>query len=75
MEYFVAKDKPVATLTPKEIQVLSLLAEGYTNSEVAEILNISSRSAELYYSRIILKLNTHYLPGIELYALQHNLST
>ena len=75
MEYFVAKDKSVPSLTPREIEILSLLTEGYTTQQIGEILNISERTTQTHHSRIMLKLSTHYLPGLEQYAIQYNLAT
>jgi DNA-binding NarL/FixJ family response regulator len=44
-------------LTSRELEVLRLLAEGYTNREVAAQLYISTRTAEFHRSNIQRKLS------------------
>ena len=44
-------------LTAREAEVLTLLAEGYTNSEIAERLYLSERTAEHHVSAILTKLD------------------
>jgi two-component system response regulator NreC len=43
-------------LTPRELDVLRLLARGYTNRQIAEELNISSRTVEGHRSNLVSKL-------------------
>lgn len=47
---------PLALLTPREHEVLHLLAEGYTNAEVGERLGISVKTAETHRARLSRKL-------------------
>jgi two-component system response regulator NreC len=54
-----ASDEAEATrdiLTPREIDVLCLIAQGYTNRQSAEILNISTRTVEFHRANIQGKL-------------------
>ena len=44
------------TLTPRERQVATLLAYGYTNAEIAERLTISVRTAEMHRANAMRKL-------------------
>jgi DNA-binding NarL/FixJ family response regulator len=44
-------------LTAREAEVLALLAEGHTNSEIAERLYLSERTAEHHVSAILTKLD------------------
>lgn len=44
------------SLTPREIEVLGLLALGHTNSEIAELMSVSTRTAEAHRGRIMAKL-------------------
>jgi DNA-binding NarL/FixJ family response regulator len=49
-------DPPVETLTPREIEVLTLLTTGQTNQQIANSLNISKGTAKVHVERIIRKL-------------------
>lgn len=47
---------PVERLTPREMEVLRLLAQGHTNRQIASTLIISSGTAKIHVERIIAKL-------------------
>lgn len=47
------------TLSPRELEVLHLLAEGYANKEIADRLNISAPTVATYIRRIYEKLQVH----------------
>jgi two-component system response regulator NreC len=68
------KDKEVEDtydlLTPREREVLQLLAEGRTNKEVANILNLSLYTVETHRGNILQKLNLHGTPELILYAVR-----
>jgi len=46
----------IEPLTPRELEVLALLAKHYTNKEIARHLNISYRTVEKYRAGAMLKL-------------------
>jgi DNA-binding NarL/FixJ family response regulator len=48
---------PLGTLTPREREVLALVAEGLSNQAIARALDITLRSAEKYVSSIFAKLD------------------
>src|SRR5258708_5691035 len=60
-------------LTPRERQVLQLVAEGKTTKESARLLNISPKTAETHRSRIMEKLNIHETAGLVRYAIRRGL--
>jgi DNA-binding NarL/FixJ family response regulator len=47
------------SLTAREQEVLALLADGMTNSQLAEVLFISERTANRHVSNIFTKLGVH----------------
>jgi len=55
------KQTPVKTLpeplTPRETEILRLIARGYTNNQVAELLHISVRTVEYHRGNLTAKLN------------------
>jgi DNA-binding NarL/FixJ family response regulator len=53
----LAAPKPVEELTPREREVLLLLAQGKQNKEIARELNISERTVKFHISAILGKLN------------------
>ena len=60
-------------LTPREREILQLLAEGKSNKEVASLLGISVNTAEAHRSNIMLKLNLHSLAELVHYAIRNNI--
>jgi two-component system, NarL family, response regulator NreC len=60
-------------LTPRERQVLQLVAEGKTSKETANLLNISTKTAETHRARIMEKLNIHETAGLVRYAIRRGL--
>ncbi len=50
------KDDPLAALTPREREVLGLMAEGRSNQGIAERLHITERAVEKHATNIFLKL-------------------
>jgi DNA-binding NarL/FixJ family response regulator len=57
-------------LTPREREVLQLLAEGKTSKEVAVALNLSVKTAETHRTNIMRKLDLHSVADLTLYALR-----
>jgi DNA-binding CsgD family transcriptional regulator len=60
-------------LTPREKELLQLIAEGKTNKEIAALLNLSSFTVETHRGRILQKLNLHSVPQLILYAVRKGL--
>ena len=50
---------PLSELTPREREVLSLIASGMSNAEIARELFISAETVKTYVSRILAKLGLH----------------
>ena len=64
---------PDKVLTPREREVLILVAQGYTNSEIAEILFISPKTVDVHRTRMMNKLDLHNVAEIVRYAVRRHL--
>jgi DNA-binding NarL/FixJ family response regulator len=60
-------------LTPREREVLQLLAEGRSNKEVAVALGISTKTAETHRARIMAKLEAHSMSELVRYAIRNRI--
>ncbi|MDW3192039.1 MAG: response regulator transcription factor [Cytophagales bacterium] len=60
-------------LTDREREVLTLIAQEYTNKKIAEELFISERTVETHRKNIFRKTQTHNLVGLIKYAYANNL--
>ena len=57
-------------LTAREREILQLVAEGKSNKDVANMLNLSVYTVETHRSNILEKLNLHSVPELILYAVR-----
>jgi DNA-binding NarL/FixJ family response regulator len=60
-------------LTPRENEVLQLIAEGYTNQGIARLLSISTSTVERHRANLMAKLDIHDVAGLTRLAIQHGL--
>lgn len=60
-------------LTPREREVLQLVAEGNTNTEIAEILTLSPKTVEKHRANLMAKLKVNDLPSLMRVAVRDNL--
>jgi len=60
-------------LTPREREVLQLLAEGKSNKEISGFLGISVKTAETHRANIMLKLNFHSITELVHYAVRNKI--
>jgi DNA-binding NarL/FixJ family response regulator len=78
-EYLTGRaDKPDAreltsTLTPREREIVQLLAEGKASKEIAVILDMSVKTAETHRSNLMRKLELHSVAEVVLYAIRHQI--
>ena len=57
-------------LSPREREVLQLVAEGKSSKEIAGLLNVSVNTVETHRARVMQKLNLHGIPELILYAVR-----
>jgi two-component system, NarL family, response regulator NreC len=60
-------------LTNREREILSMVARGLANKEIATLLSISIRTVEAHRSRIMRKLNIHSHAGLIHFAMRQNI--
>ncbi len=63
----------VEALTPREEEVLILVAQGHSSKEMSGILNISSRTVEHHRARLMEKLKIYDVAGLTRYAIRMGL--
>jgi two-component system, NarL family, response regulator NreC len=64
------KDDSYELLTAREREILQLAAEGNSNKDIANRLNLSLYTVETHRSHILRKLNLHSVPELILYAVR-----
>lgn len=69
----VAGNAAPDALTPRLREVLRLIADGKTTKEIAGILAVSEKSAELYRARLMSKLDIHDTASLVRYAISRGL--
>jgi len=57
-------------LTPRQLEVLQLVAEGYSTKQIALKLGISARTVEAHRARLTKRLDIHDVAGLVRYALE-----
>jgi DNA-binding NarL/FixJ family response regulator len=66
-------ERPSRRLTPREREIVQLLAEGKSNKEIATYLNISVKTAETHRANIMLKMNFHSVTELVRYAVKNKI--
>lgn len=64
---------PLSILSPREKEILKLIAEEHTSAEIGEILFISDKTVEKHRTRIMEKLNVRNLAGLVRLAIKYRL--
>lgn len=71
--YRTKSELPEDPLTPRERQVLQLVAEGKTTKQIAAILTLSVKTADSHRTRLMKKLGIHDTAGLVRYAIRRGL--
>ena len=61
------------TLTSREREILKLIAEGYRNREIADVLCISVRTTEKHRANLMRKLDLHSVSALTAFAMEKGL--
>ncbi len=69
-----AEKEPYTLLTSREREILQLIAEGYTNKEVAAKLFISAKTVDAHRSHIMEKLDIHEVAQLVKYAIRKGIT-
>jgi DNA-binding NarL/FixJ family response regulator len=64
------RERKGTRISPRETEIIRLLAEGQSNKEIAVLLGITMRTVETHRAKVMLKLGFHSLAELIRYALQ-----
>jgi DNA-binding NarL/FixJ family response regulator len=70
---FLERDEQPTELTPREQEVVKLIAEAHTNKEIAEILHLSEKTVESHRGRVLQKLGMRDRVELVRYAIRRGL--
>jgi RNA polymerase sigma factor (sigma-70 family) len=62
---------PLEQLSPREREIIQLVAEGKTSQEIGERLSISSKTVDTYRSRLMRKIGVDDVASLVKFAIQH----
>lgn len=68
-----SESDPLSSLSPREKEILQLIAEEYTSAEIAKMLFISEKTVEKHRARMMEKLNVRNLAGLVRLAVKYHL--
>lgn len=61
---------PIGELTPRQLEVLRMIAERHTTKDIARQLNISVKTVESHRAQLMERLNIHDVAGLVRYAIK-----
>ncbi len=64
-----------ALLTPRQREILQLIAEGHSTKEIASILHLSVKTVETHRTQLMARLDVHDVAGLVRYAIRIGLVT
>jgi DNA-binding NarL/FixJ family response regulator len=68
-----ATEAPLDVLTPRQREILQLVAEGRSTKEVAQLLELSVKTVETHRAQIMDRLEIHDVAGLVRYAIRAGL--
>lgn len=75
MQLASADAAPVDPLTPRQREILQLIAEGHSTKEIASKLDVSVKTAETHRAQLMERLAIHDVAGLVRYAIRIGLVT
>jgi DNA-binding NarL/FixJ family response regulator len=66
-------EKPEETLTPRQREVLQLIAEGQSSKEIARRLDLSVKTVDTHRTQLMKQLDIHEVAGLVRYAIREGL--
>ena len=69
-----SSENPPSVLSPREREIIQLLAEGKSNNEVADMLYISAKTVETHRAHVMQKLNLHSITQLVHYAIRNKIA-
>jgi len=72
-EWREGRREPDDPLTPRELEVVKLIAEAYTNRQIAETLNVSAKTVESHRANVLAKLEMRDRVELVRYAIRRGL--
>jgi DNA-binding NarL/FixJ family response regulator len=69
------KQDSLGSLTPRQREILTMIAEGHGTKEVAYQLNVSVKTVETHRAQLMRRLDIHDIPGLVRYAIRMGLVT
>ena len=68
-----AASGPLRQLTPRQREVLQLIAEGKTTKQTAALLKVSVKTVETHRAQLMERLDIHDVPGLVRYAVRYGM--
>jgi DNA-binding NarL/FixJ family response regulator len=65
--------EPITDLTPRQVEVLTLISAGSSTKDIARTLNISVKTVETHRAQLMERLNIHDVAGLVRYAIKKGL--
>ena len=67
------KKSSIEQLSPRQREILQLIAEGRSTKEIAFLLNLSAKTVETHRAQVMERLDIHDVPGLVRYAIRQGL--
>ena len=73
LEQALGSEAELAVLTPRQKEILQLIAEGYSSREIAGLLDVSIKTVEAHRANLMERLDIHDVPGLVRLAIRARL--